>query len=72
MAILHGLNALKILLIIFINYLLAKRLKGSRLSVIMTWVFNGAVLFGNEVFEGWKFGQWFESLAWLVRPFLCL
>ncbi|KAF5359446.1 hypothetical protein D9756_002933 [Leucocoprinus leucothites] len=63
--ILHGINVLKIVLILFINYLLAKRLRGSRSSIIMTWVFNGAVLFGNEVFEGWKLGQWFEGLAWL-------
>ncbi|KXN84378.1 Glycerol uptake protein 1 [Leucoagaricus sp. SymC.cos] len=63
--VLHGINAVKILLILFINYLLAKKLKGSRSGVVMNWVFNGAILFGNEVFEGWRFGQWFEGLAWL-------
>jgi succinate dehydrogenase/fumarate reductase cytochrome b subunit len=65
--VLHGINALKILLILFINYSLAKSLKGSRLSVVMTWVFGVAVLFGNEVYEGWRLGQWFEGLAWIVR-----
>ncbi|KAF9450468.1 glycerol transporter [Macrolepiota fuliginosa MF-IS2] len=63
--ILHGLNALKVLLILFLNYSIAKYFKGSKMNVLAVWIFNGAVLLGNEVFEGWKLGQWFEGLAWL-------
>lgn len=63
---LHGVNSLKIMLILFLNYSVAKNFRGSKLGTVLTWVFNGAVLLGNEVFEGWRLGQWFESLAWLV------
>ncbi|EKM77954.1 hypothetical protein AGABI1DRAFT_121631 [Agaricus bisporus var. burnettii JB137-S8] len=62
---LHGVNSLKIMLILFLNYSVAKNFRGSKLGTVLTWVFNGAVLLGNEVFEGWRLGQWFESLAWL-------
>lgn len=63
---LHGFNALKIMLILFLNYSVARSFRGSKSGAILTWVFNGAVLLGNEVFEGWRLSQWFESLAWLV------
>lgn len=63
---LHGVNSLKIMLILFLNYSVAKTFRGSKSGTVLTWVFNGAVLLGNEVFEGWRLGQWFESLAWLV------
>lgn len=65
--ILHGLNALKIFFILFLNYSIAKNFKGSKMNVLLTWLFNGAVLLGNEVFEGWRLGHWSEGLAWLVR-----
>lgn len=35
-----------------------------------TWGFNVAVLFANELCEGYRFAALHPSLAWLVRPSL--
>ncbi len=49
----HGFSALKILLIIWINYCFATRLPRKYIP-IATWVFNIGTLFANELSQGYK------------------
>jgi hypothetical protein len=51
---LHGFSALKILLILYINYSLATRLKKEYVPTA-TWVFNIGILFANELGKGYPF-----------------
>ncbi|EAU84610.2 glycerol transporter [Coprinopsis cinerea okayama7 len=66
---LHGVNSLKILTILTANYFIAKKCKGSKLGPLLTWVFNGAVLFANELSHGYRFGAVSASLAHLDHAF---
>jgi hypothetical protein len=63
---LHGASILKILLILSFNFAIAKCCGGSRLGPILTWVFNGAVLFANERHSGYLFHSIHPSLGSLV------
>jgi hypothetical protein len=63
---LHGSSAIKILLIMAVNYLIAKKCRSSRLAPFLTWAFNGLVLFGNEIYSGYRFGAILPGLAALV------
>ena len=57
---LHGVSALKILLIMYVNYKLATSLPRAYVSVV-TWVFNISVLFTNEIYRGYPLasvGSW--------------
>lgn len=63
---LHGSSALKILIILTINYAIAKSCRGSKLGPLLTWVFNGAVLFANDRHSGYQFGQLLPALSFLV------
>ncbi|KAF8193374.1 glycerol transporter [Pholiota molesta] len=60
---LHGSSAIKILLIMAVNYLIAKKCRSSRLAPFLTWAFNGLVLFGNEIYSGYRFGAILPGLA---------
>ncbi|KAF8963140.1 MBOAT, membrane-bound O-acyltransferase family-domain-containing protein [Flammula alnicola] len=60
---LHGSSSLKILFIMSINYLIAKKCRGSRLAPLLTWLFNGLVLFANELYHGYRFGDILPGLA---------
>ena len=51
---LHGVSALKVLTILWLNYSLATRLP-RRYVPAATWVFNIATLFANELSSGYKF-----------------
>ncbi|KLO17383.1 MBOAT-domain-containing protein [Schizopora paradoxa] len=62
---LHGLNALKILLIFYLNYLIAKGLGPSKLTPAATWLFNLSVLFAIDRFSGFPFVSLHPSLAFL-------
>ncbi|TQB76462.1 glycerol transporter [Monascus purpureus] len=53
-AALHGLSALKVLSILYINYKIAKGLPRSYIPAA-TWVFNIGVLFANELCGGYPF-----------------
>ena len=53
---LHGSSAPKILLIIYVNFLLATRLDRKYVPVA-TWVFNIAILFANELARGYSYAQ---------------
>lgn len=63
---LHGLSALKILLILWVNYAIGKRFGRTAIGVYATWIFNLAVLFGNEIYDGYSFGDIHVLLSPLV------
>ena len=70
---LHGTSALKVLAIVSANYVIAKACRGSRAGLALTWMFNGAVLFLNERYHGYRFGDILPGLEYLVRSrFLCV
>ncbi|KAL1739025.1 MBOAT, membrane-bound O-acyltransferase family-domain-containing protein [Schizophyllum fasciatum] len=60
--VLHGTSTLKILLILSANYYLAKTCRGSRLGPVLTWIFNVAVLFLNDHYNGYRYGEILPSL----------
>ena len=64
---LHGSSAFKILLIMAINYLIARTFRGSWLSPVLTWTFNGLVLFSNDIYHGYRFSSLSSSFSYLVQ-----
>ncbi|KAG9004573.1 glycerol transporter [Tulasnella sp. JGI-2019a] len=52
---LHGSSSIKIVIILAINYGIAKALKGSPAAPFATWCFNMVILFMNELHDGYKF-----------------
>ena len=69
---LHGTSALKILIIISINYLISRYSGGSAISPFFLWVFNTLVLFANETYSGYRFASLHPSLEFMVRPLLLM
>ena len=65
--VLHGTSALKVLAIVSANYAIAKACRGSRAGPALTWMFNAAVLFLNERYHGYRFGDILPGLEYLVR-----
>lgn len=63
---LHGKGLLKILIILTINFFIARFSRRSKARPVLTWVFNGAVLFANDKYNGYHFGEILPSLAILV------
>ena len=53
---LHGFSALKVLVILYINYSLATRLPKQYIPAA-TWVFNIGILFANELCKGYKYAD---------------
>ena len=53
---LHGFSAPKVLLILYINYNLAKRLRKEHVPVA-TWIFNIGILFANELGKGYPYSD---------------
>ncbi len=60
---LHGFSTIKILFILYINFLLATRLPKNYVP-LATWVFNIGILFANELCKGYQF----SSIAELTLP----
>ncbi|TVY75559.1 putative membrane-bound O-acyltransferase [Lachnellula suecica] len=56
LAALHGFSAIKVLLILYANFSLATRLP-RKFVPVATWVFNIAILFANELSDGYKFAK---------------
>ncbi|KIM44491.1 hypothetical protein M413DRAFT_17568 [Hebeloma cylindrosporum] len=52
---LHGSSSLKIFAIISLNFVIAKKCRASFLGPLLTWLFNGLVLFSNELYHGYRF-----------------
>lgn len=61
---LHGFSALKIVLILFTNYMLAKGLRRQYIPAA-TWLFNIAILFTNELGHGYPYA----GIASTLSPF---
>ena len=59
---LHGSSAPKILLILYINFLIATKLRKSYVPVV-TWTFNVAILFANELAEGYPYARIANALV---------
>lgn len=62
-AVLHSFSAFKIMTILYMNYLIAKRLPKTYVPYA-TWFFNVGTLFANELAQGYKF----EALASMLSP----
>lgn len=61
---LHGFSALKILVILYTNFKIATALPRDIVPAT-TWIFNIAVLFANELGQGYRFA----ALASILVPF---
>ncbi|EPS93672.1 hypothetical protein FOMPIDRAFT_1033595 [Fomitopsis schrenkii] len=59
---LHGTSILKVFTIVSLNYAIAKYTKGSKLNPLLTWIFNGIILFANEQNEGYRYAVLHPSL----------
>ena len=70
--VLHGASAFKVALILSVNYLIARLCRGSKAGPILTWVFNGLVLFANEKNSGYLFASLHPELEFLVREFISM
>lgn len=53
---LHGISALKVLTILYLNYQIATALPRQYVAVT-TWAFNIGILFANELCQGYKFAD---------------
>ncbi|KAF9459023.1 MBOAT, membrane-bound O-acyltransferase family-domain-containing protein [Collybia nuda] len=62
---LHGTSCIKIFIILTVNYAIAKICKGSKIGPLLTWIFNGAVLFANDRYNGYPFGDISPALQFL-------
>ena len=60
---LHGFSALKVILILYLNFNIAKHIKREYVPVV-TWVFNIAILFANELGQGYPMGK----IADMISP----
>ncbi|KAJ7490254.1 MBOAT, membrane-bound O-acyltransferase family-domain-containing protein [Mycena galericulata] len=65
LAVLHGTSVLKIFPIITANYLIAKSFGASKLGPLCSWVFNVAIVFMNDWYSGYTFGNIVPPLAFL-------
>lgn len=54
--VLHGFSALKVFLILYCNYKIAKKVPRKHLP-FLTWFFNIAILFANELFKGYPYAK---------------
>lgn len=63
----HGFNTIKILIILGLNYAIAKNLAGMKALPWVTWLFNIGVLFLNEWYDGYQFQHIHSLAAPLVR-----
>ncbi|KAL0578918.1 glycerol transporter [Marasmius crinis-equi] len=59
---LHGTSILKIILILTVNFAIAKACKASKFGPVLTWVFNVLVLYMNDRYHGYRFGDILPSL----------
>ncbi|PFH46767.1 hypothetical protein AMATHDRAFT_82449 [Amanita thiersii Skay4041] len=68
---LHGTSTFKIGTILALNYVIAKRWCGagtkSNLGPLLTWIFNAAVLFANEIYKGYRFASISQHLEFLDK-----
>ncbi|KZV91249.1 MBOAT-domain-containing protein [Exidia glandulosa HHB12029] len=60
---LHGSSAVKVFLILLGNYIVGRSLHTTRALPMATWAFNLAILFANELNDGYRFAALHPSLA---------
>lgn len=60
----HGINTFKIVILLGINYYIAKNTTG-KTCIILSWAFGVGLLFANELCEGYPFRLFFPPLAFL-------
>ena len=78
MGVLHGANAIKILIIVFLNFMVVRWATNSqngirgRVGVGSIWLYNLGILFANDYFQGYRFGALASSLAPLVSEIVSL
>lgn len=60
---LHGISALRVLLILYLNYQVATKLPRKHVPAA-TWIFNICVLFANELSNGYQF----RNMASYISP----
>lgn len=65
---LHGSSALKVLVILSVNYAIAKYTGLSKLGPILTWLFNTGVLFAADKYAGFPYARIHPSL----QPLVCI
>ncbi|KAH7156567.1 MBOAT, membrane-bound O-acyltransferase family-domain-containing protein [Dactylonectria macrodidyma] len=63
LAALHGISALKVLFILYLNYQVATKLPRKHVPAV-TWIFNICVLFANELSNGYQF----RNMASYISP----
>ncbi|RYP71402.1 hypothetical protein DL769_004710 [Monosporascus sp. CRB-8-3] len=61
---LHGISAFKILAILYVNFQIATALPRKSVPAA-TWIFNIGILFTNDIFDGYRFG---DMAAWISGP----
>lgn len=59
--VLHGAFIFFMFLFAAANYAIARTFLGSNVNIYVTWIFNLLVLYCNEVFSGYKFGDVFGT-----------
>ena len=65
---LHGFSALKVLIILYINYSLATGL-GKEYVPVATWIFNIGILFANELCRGYPYSDIAHAIpSWSASP----
>ncbi|KAL6613498.1 MBOAT-domain-containing protein [Neocallimastix californiae] len=65
--VLYGTSLIKILLILSLNYYIAKHFGKSKMNPILTWILNIAILFLNDYFQGYKFSALWSGLSFLDK-----
>ncbi|KAJ7774096.1 MBOAT, membrane-bound O-acyltransferase family-domain-containing protein [Mycena olivaceomarginata] len=66
---LHGTSAVKILAILTGNYFISKGFGGSKAGPLCSWIFNVVILFLNDRYSGYRFGDLAPSLIFLDSLF---
>jgi protein-cysteine N-palmitoyltransferase HHAT len=59
---LHGFSALKVIIILYLNFSIATRLPRQYVPAA-TWIFNIGTLFANELCDGYKFSKIVEFIS---------
>ncbi len=64
--IMHGFNTLKIIGIVYVNYVVTASFPKGRISVAFAWIWSLLVLYLNHLYQGFAFSDFHPALAYLV------
>ena len=62
---LYGLSVLKMAAICLVNYMITKSLGRGLLGPIIVWLWCILILFANDAYKGYKYGDVSQHLAWM-------